>query len=250
MRYFSLLLLIFLIVNCKSYCQTKQETSNFIKVTTPLKNNTFAIKEFTKDSVLLYTGKLSAIEPEIRQGKFYFYNKGKISATGEYDKDIPIGLWVYYNEVGDTLCKIDYSKVLNYLKYDAMNYTADSIINKNFSKKDKKYMNEKGTFMVVEEMPAYNGDETGNEFRKYIKQNLRYPIYAEKKKIEGIVWVNVIIDVNGKIKNPIIIRPVITDLNIEAIRVLSESSAWKPGYHKKTPVNVSYVFPITFKLEK
>jgi len=201
--------------------------------------------------VLLFTGKLSSKEPEIRHGKFYFYdNKGKISVTGEYNQDIPIGHWIYYSETGDTLYKIDYSKVLNYLANDALNYSVDTIAIKKFKKKDKEFMNPDGIFIVVEEMPEYNSDPSGNEFKNYIKQTMKYPIYAKIMGIEGTVFVQCIIDTNGKIKNPTILRPIQSDLNMEAIRILSESPVWKPGFQKKIPVNVALTIPIIFKLNR
>jgi len=248
----STFLFIFLfLTNFEVFCQSRQESNNFIKIITPLKYNTYAIKELTKDSLLIYTGKLGSINPETRQGKFYFYEKnGKVSAVGQYNQDIPIGLWVYYNELGDTLYKIDYSKVLDYLSNEAMNYTVDSLAISKFNKQDKKYMNKDGTFLIVEEMPVFNNDETGKDFNNYIKQNLKYPVYAEKKGIEGTVYINCFIDTNGKIKNPTIIRPAYPDLNIEAIRIISESPVWKPGFQKKIPVIVGYTIPVRFKLSK
>ncbi|WP_052181055.1 energy transducer TonB [Alistipes sp. ZOR0009] len=248
MKHFLLLISIILVTNFSSYCQSQQNGSGLIQITTPIDNKTFAIKKLTKDSVLLYTGRLSNIDQEIRQGKFYFFNNGKVCASGEYDQNIPTGLWIYYNETGDILYKINYSKVIDYLKNEAMNYTPDSVINKNFSKEDEKYMNKNGTFVAVEKMPVFNGNDTTKNFEEYVSKNLKYPIYAEKNGIEGTVWVTAIIDVNGKIRNPEIMKPSITDLNIEAIRVISESPAWKPGCHKKIPVNVLYIFPIKFKI--
>ena len=39
------------------------------------------------------------------------------------------------------------------------------------------------------------------------------------------------------------------DLDAEALRVISASPEWEPGYVKGEPVKVTYMFPVVFKLK-
>ena len=56
-------------------------------------------------------------------------------------------------------------------------------------------------FYVVEEMPAFNGEEPG-QFRKYIAQNVRYPKEAAKHGVGGKVYIKFIVDSRGKVIIP------------------------------------------------
>ncbi len=49
----------------------------------PLENGKYEIKEYTKDSIPIYKGVLSSVDPEVRHGKFYFLDRsGLLNMTG------------------------------------------------------------------------------------------------------------------------------------------------------------------------
>ncbi|RLD56856.1 MAG: energy transducer TonB, partial [Bacteroidetes bacterium] len=59
-----------------------------------------------------------------------------------------------------------------------------------------------------------------------------------------------IVDKNGKIKNISVVRGTeCMDINMEAIRVVSESPVWEPGMQKNSKTNVSFTIPISFHLK-
>lgn len=103
-------------------------------------------------------------------------------------------------------------------------------------------------FDVVEEMPEFPGGSTA--MMEYITKNLRYPAKAHQAGIQGRVIANFIVDKDGSIYNPGIIRSVNPDLDAEAIRVLSTMPKWKPGIQGGKEVRVRYTVPINFKLNK
>ena len=89
----------------------------------------------------------------------------------------------------------------------------------------------------------------GNTF-KWINANLKYPEKAIKEKKSGRVFVNFIIDEEGNVTNPRIIRGADPELDAEALRVVQKMPKWKPGLDKDgNPVKVSFNIPITFKLQ-
>ena len=99
-------------------------------------------------------------------------------------------------------------------------------------------------FKVVEDMPQFTD---GNIF-DYLAQHVRYPEEAEKNGIGGMVYVQFVIDTAGNVVEPKVIRGVSPELDAEALRVVSEMPAWKPGMQRGKPVRVSFTLPVIFKL--
>jgi BlaR1 peptidase M56 len=110
-------------------------------------------------------------------------------------------------------------------------------------------------FSVVDEMPQYVGGQ-------------------DKSKIEGIVWLEFVVEKNGSLTNVKVRRdipPAIdtiqsfnadgtkggvkivtnqnTSLSDEAVRVVKTMSKWKAGMQKGVPVRVCNILPMKFKLE-
>lgn len=102
-------------------------------------------------------------------------------------------------------------------------------------------------YNVVEQMPEYPGGMSA--MSAFLGQNIRYPDNAKKKKIEGQVIVTFIIDKNGRITEPKVLRKVFPSLDTEALRVVSLMPKWAPGRIGGRPVNVKYTLPIAFRLK-
>jgi beta-lactamase regulating signal transducer with metallopeptidase domain len=138
-------------------------------------------------------------------------------------------------------------------------------------------LTESEIFMVVEEMPKFNGGEP-IEFRKYIAKNLIYPKEAINNGVTGKIFVKFIVNKEGKVIIPdqrtlamaegkaldevvvVAYRKLQEDaenpdeeliqlLKDEAIRVVSSSPDWEPGKQRGKAVNVMYTFPIAFSLQ-
>lgn len=113
----------------------------------------------------------------------------------------------------------------------------------------KKYSDESGdVFDVVENMPSFPGNQTA--MMKYIADNLRYPAKAEDAGIQGRVIVSMIIEKDGSISNPSIMRSVNPDLDAEAIRIISNMPKWNPGTQRGEKVRVRYTVPVMFRLNE
>ncbi len=106
---------------------------------------------------------------------------------------------------------------------------------------------EEEIFFIVEDMPRFNGKDN-NEFRKYIGENLHYPEIAADNGITGTVYIQFVVNKNGKVINIEVVRGVDPALDNEAIRVISSSPGWTPGKQRGKPVNVCFTFPIRFIL--
>lgn len=105
------------------------------------------------------------------------------------------------------------------------------------------------TFSIVEK-PANYPDGGMDGFYKYISKNLVYPKEAKKKKIEGRVFVQFIVDKEGKITEVKTVKGIGGGCDEEAERLLRESKDWIPAQQRGKTVKVRMNIPIVFKLDK
>ena len=102
-------------------------------------------------------------------------------------------------------------------------------------------------FATVEVKPTFNGG-TANEFSKWVNENLKYPQAAKDAGIQGRVVLQFTVYPDGSVRDTKVLRGVNPDLDAEALRVVSASPDWTPGYVKGEPVKVTYTFPVIFQL--
>ncbi|MCE1199370.1 MAG: TonB family protein, partial [Marinilabiliales bacterium] len=107
--------------------------------------------------------------------------------------------------------------------------------------------NGKEVFMVVEEMPEYPGGEMA--LRKFLAEQIRYPVSAQEKHIQGKVFITFVVNAEGNVEKAKIARGVDPILDAEALRVVGLLKGWKPGKQKGQPVSVAYTIPVTFALD-
>jgi TonB family protein len=129
--------------------------------------------------------------------------------------------------------------------------TTDSLGNTFLIKKEviviKSLSADEQVFFIVEDMPEYPGGEMA--LREFIANNIDYPEIAQKKGIQGKVYVTFVVGKDGVVKNASIARGVDPSLDGEALRVVNSLPKWQPGKQKGEAVNVSYTVPINFQLQ-
>jgi TonB family protein len=103
-------------------------------------------------------------------------------------------------------------------------------------------------FFVVEDMPGFQGGGP-EQFRQYISENLRYPQAAASNGVHGRVFVQFVVQADGKVTDAKIVRGVDPLLDREALRVVMSSPKWTPGMQRGEPVAVAFTFPINFVLQ-
>lgn len=116
-----------------------------------------------------------------------------------------------------------------------------------FTEKEEEFEEEQ-IFVVVEKMPGFGGGDS-NAFRDYIAKNLRYPEVAAENGIQGRVFVQFVVEADGRVTNVTVVRGVDPALDREAVRVVQSSPRWTPGEQRGKPVRVSFTFPIIFVLQ-
>jgi len=101
---------------------------------------------------------------------------------------------------------------------------------------------------IVEEKPEPEGGILA--FYAFINKNLRYPVLAKRMGIQGKVFVQFVIDKDGSIIDPVVVKGIGGGCDEEAIRVIGIAPKWKPGKQRGRPVKVLKIIPIHFVLKK
>lgn len=109
-------------------------------------------------------------------------------------------------------------------------------------------------YRVVEKMPEY--PEGINKLMKDIRTSTdnywkkRYPkgkpVYPCEQGISGRIIVSFVINENGQVTDPEVLRHVDKDLDKEAIRIIKSMPRWIPGEHKGKKVKVRLTLPVMF----
>ena len=104
-------------------------------------------------------------------------------------------------------------------------------------------------YSLVEVKPTFNGGEAGAAFSKWVNENLQYPQAAKDAGAQGRILLQFTVYPDGSVRDAQVLRGVNPDLDAEALRVVSASPDWTPGYVNGKPVMVTYNFPVIFKLK-
>jgi len=124
-------------------------------------------------------------------------------------------------------------------------------------------------YKVLQEMPRFPGCEqidTTLEAKNqcaqtsllvFFNQNIVYPWAAREQEIEGSVVLSLVVEKDGYISNPTVVKDIGGGCGEEAIRVASGMNeamknaniAWVPGKKDGKPVRTQVTIPIKFKLQ-
>ena len=104
-------------------------------------------------------------------------------------------------------------------------------------------------YSLVEVKPTFNGGDAGTNFSKWVNENLKYPQAAKDAGAQGRILLQFTVYPDGSVRDAQVLRGVNPDLDAEALRVVSASPDWTPGYVNGKPVMVTYNFPVIFKLK-
>ena len=99
----------------------------------------------------------------------------------------------------------------------------------------------------VETAPSFKGGDKA--MYDYLKNNIKYPDEAVRKKAEGRIMVSFVVAANGSIRDVEVIEPhEDSSLNGEATRVVSNMPSWEPGMVSGKAVDTKFEIPIDFQL--
>lgn len=103
-------------------------------------------------------------------------------------------------------------------------------------------------YSVVEEMPEYHGGMKA--FVNYLKRKLVYPPQAKKENLEGVVAVQFVVEKDGRITSPTIVRSLRADMDSAALTAIRNMPNWIPAREHGMRVRCKYSVPVQFKIER
>lgn len=109
---------------------------------------------------------------------------------------------------------------------------------------NKPQADEDPILLKADELPQFPGGI--NELRQYLQWKLKYPMEAQRKGVQGVVFVNFVVEKDGRVNLVKVVRSVDYSLDSEAIRVVKSMPRWTPGKLNGEAVRVSFTLPINF----
>ena len=106
---------------------------------------------------------------------------------------------------------------------------------------------EEEIFTVVENDPEFPGGMEA--LYKYSAQNIKYPQLARENNITGKVYITFVVERDGSIANPKVLRDIGGGCGQEAIRVVKSMPKWTPGKQRGKSVRVQFNLPVNFSLQ-
>ena len=96
-------------------------------------------------------------------------------------------------------------------------------------------------FVIVEDPPELIGGLPG------LQQRIQYPELARRAGIEGTVFVQFVVDEQGRVNDPVCVRDPGGGTCEEALKAV-RASEFKPGKQRGKPVKVRFSLPVKFRL--
>jgi protein TonB len=119
-------------------------------------------------------------------------------------------------------------------------------------------------FKIVESMPRFPGCEdmdfpedekracSEKKLYEFLMKNMRYPLIARENGIEGMVYIQFVIEPDGSVSNANVVRDVGAGCGEEALRIVNLMNdmpeKWRPGRQRNQPVRVLFTLPVRFQL--
>jgi protein TonB len=97
-------------------------------------------------------------------------------------------------------------------------------------------------FVIVEQMPELIGGLSE------LQKKITYPEIAKKAGVEGRVIVQFVVNEQGNVTDPVVVRGIGAGCDEEAIRAV-QTAKFTPGKQRGKPVRVKMSLPITFRLK-
>lgn len=113
---------------------------------------------------------------------------------------------------------------------------------------DRKEDGEGEPFLSAEFMPTFQGHD-GNYFRKYVAENVKFPVGAVENGISGTVYASFVINKDGSVTDVKILRGVHPVIDNAVLDCIKNSPRWEPGINNGKYVRVRYSIAVAFKLQ-
>jgi TonB family protein len=102
--------------------------------------------------------------------------------------------------------------------------------------------------LPVEILPEFKGGMKA--LQKFLQQNLKYP--DEVGCVRGKVYIQFIVEKNGKVTHPVILKSLSERCDAEALRVVKLMPRWIPArdFRGQKIIKSKFILPIKFEIEE
>jgi TonB family protein len=97
----------------------------------------------------------------------------------------------------------------------------------------------------LDTMPVFPGGSI--ELISYIESEVVYPELARKARIEGVIYVDFVIEKDGSVSNVTVNNSLRYGCDEEAAKVILRMPLWEPGYYMGKPARTLLSVPVPFK---
>jgi TonB family protein len=163
----------------------------------------------------------------------FFFSSGTIREQGLYEKNQRVGMWKFYDSKNELEQSYDFS-------------TQKLIVSGPDSKPKMGWViTETDTLETILDSPAMYLGGTAT-YGEIMAKNLRFPISAARRGIQGRVYVTFVIDQNGRASGHKVSKPIDKDCDEEALRVCRMLTEWIPASKDGKPVKSLHMIPVSF----
>jgi len=107
--------------------------------------------------------------------------------------------------------------------------------------------NTNDVFVTVDVAPEFPGGVVA--LHRFFHDNLRFPAIARSPQIQGTVFVTFVVERDGSLTNPRVLRGIDPrGADIEAVRLIEIMPSWTPGKMQGVAVRTQFIVPIRFVL--
>ena len=99
-------------------------------------------------------------------------------------------------------------------------------------------------YETVDKVPVYK--KSRGNIQKYLAKQLKYPVDALAKEIEGKVLVSFVVTKDGELANVELVKGLYESIDKEALRVIHSLDKWKPGVVNGEVVHTKVTLPVHF----
>ena len=103
-------------------------------------------------------------------------------------------------------------------------------------------------YINPEVRPQFAGGDKA--FVAYLSKSIHYPQQALQRHVSGRVYVNFILNAQGRVQDAHVVSGPGSGLNDEALRLVWLMPLWEPGRVNGQPVRVACTVPISFNSER
>ncbi len=215
----------------------------------------------------------ATLDSESREGRYVsYYANGRIESEGRYNGNIKEGEWInYYDTIGNpvwykrTYVSGEIEGSLNsyyrsgQLKRTEIHKTYTDTVVYRYKGNSRFYVNELDSVInshcydrsgnEIEFTPFETLPHASYDIQEYLAKTIRFPISALENNIQGKVVIQFVVNKNGVVEKPVIVRSVSPDIDDVCIKVIKGMKDWNPGIRDDKVVDFPFRLPIKFKID-